>query len=151
MRLAIILLIIIAGANLEGKTQSTNKGTKTIKEQNKGTITAINWYTLDEAKKVQENKGLPLMIDFYADWCIWCKILDNVTFKDKDVIEESLKFIPARVDCTKDRTIANEYKILGLPTIVFEGTQGMRYDVIGFRNPKDFIKEMKKAGKKIKP
>jgi len=90
------------------------------------------------------------MIDFYADWCIWCKRLDEVTFKDRDVIIESLNFIPVRIDCTRDRRIAQEYKILGLPTIIFIGTSGTRYDVIGFRDPKGLILEMKKAEEKLK-
>lgn len=169
-KLAIILLIIImGGVNIECKNRKLKKalkgtittethGTKTQNQNNgtiaaisNGSLTAINWYTLNEAKKEQEKMGLPFMIDFYANWCFWCKMFDNATFKDKDVIRESLNFIPVKIDCTENRTIATEYRILGFPTIVFEGTQGTRYDVVGFRPPKDFIKEMKNALKKVNP
>ncbi|MEW6103092.1 MAG: thioredoxin fold domain-containing protein [bacterium] len=163
-KILLILLILVIGC-CEGKVKKAKKGTITtqmnsqesgVKGQGSkniiGTITGINWYSsLEEAKNNGSFTNLPLMIDFYADWCVWCKKLDNETFKDKDVIRESLNFIPVRLDCTRDRNIVKEYGILGLPTIVFLGTSGVRYDCLGFRNASDFLLEMKKAQEKMKP
>ncbi len=167
MKKIFILLIIVIGCSTpEGKVQKIKpkKGTITQESQEsrvknqelkvksqEGTITVINWLTsIEEAEKKGSETGLPLMIDFYATWCVWCKRLDETTFKDKDVLIESLNFIPVKLDCTRDSRIAQEYRILGFPTIVFMGTNGTRYDVVGFKKPKDFILEMKKAKEKFK-
>ena len=46
----------------------------------------IQWYTLEEAMKANEKNPKKLFIDFYTDWCGWCKVMDNKTFKDAQVI-----------------------------------------------------------------
>ncbi|TFH02004.1 MAG: thiol:disulfide interchange protein, partial [Calditrichales bacterium] len=43
----------------------------------------------------------PVIIDFYADWCIPCKELDKFTFSDERVIAESKKFVTLKADLTK--------------------------------------------------
>ena len=52
------------------------------------TITSdkIQWYTLEEAMKANKKNPKKLFIDFYTDWCGWCKVMDNKTFTDAQVI-----------------------------------------------------------------
>jgi len=45
----------------------------------------INWMTWDEAIKANEKTGKKIFIDFYTDWCGWCKKMDSTTFKDEAV------------------------------------------------------------------
>ena len=33
--------------------------------------------TLDDALKLSKESNKPIMIDFYTDWCGWCKVLDE--------------------------------------------------------------------------
>ena len=46
----------------------------------------IQWYTLEEAMKASEKNPKKLFIDFYTDWCGWCKVMDKKTFTDAQVI-----------------------------------------------------------------
>lgn len=47
----------------------------------------IAWMTWDEAVKANEKKPKKIFIDFYTDWCGWCKKMDKSTFVDPTVVE----------------------------------------------------------------
>jgi uncharacterized protein YyaL (SSP411 family) len=48
---------------------------------------AINWMTWDEAVKANEKSPKKIFIDFYTDWCGWCKKMDKTTFADPNVAD----------------------------------------------------------------
>ena len=47
----------------------------------------IKWYTLEEALAAQEKNDKKIFIDMYTDWCKWCKVMDQKTFTDEEVIQ----------------------------------------------------------------
>ncbi len=47
----------------------------------------IAWMTWDEAIKANEKAPKKIFIDFYTDWCGWCKKMDQSTFMDPGVVE----------------------------------------------------------------
>lgn len=48
----------------------------------------INWLTLEQADAaLKKNPEKSLFIDFYTDWCGWCKKMDLSTFKDPEVVK----------------------------------------------------------------
>ena len=114
----------------------------------------INWLTFSDerlAEAVQQNK--PVLIDFYADWCLPCKELDKFTFSQPEVIELSRKFYMLKVDLTKandpvSREIKNRFQIKGVPTLVFlspQGTELIDLRVVGFLEKEDFLPIMQRA------
>ena len=66
----------------------------------------------------------PVMIDFYADWCVYCKKLDSDVFTDERVIEEAGRFVMVRVDADRRTDIVREHSVLGLPSVVFLDSAG---------------------------
>ena len=66
-------------------TASDNKGaaaTEAVVEAEK-----INWLTFEEAVKMNETAPRQIFIDFYTDWCGWCKVMDRNTFTDPNVVK----------------------------------------------------------------
>jgi thioredoxin-related protein len=108
----------------------------------------ITWST-NEAKAFAAAKtGKKLvMIDFYTDWCVWCKRLDKDTYTDSTVVTESTKLIPLKLDAEKDgMKLAKSLKVDGYPTIVFlDSDKKLVYKVVGYLPPAGFLGEMKKA------
>jgi thiol:disulfide interchange protein DsbD len=114
-------------------------------------VPAVEWQTYDEILLAESaQKGQPVMIDFYADWCIPCKELDEFTFTDERVIELSQQFLNLKADLTKEgsdqvQNLREKFRILGVPTIVFiDATGEEREDlrVTGFLEAKEFGKLM---------
>ncbi|HDP67708.1 MAG TPA: thiol:disulfide interchange protein [Candidatus Marinimicrobia bacterium] len=95
--------------------------------------------------------GQPIIIDFYADWCIPCREMDNVTFTDPAVIDLSRQFRLLKVDLTaavspEIRRLREKFEIKGVPTILFIDQKGNERDdlrVLGFEKPEHFIVKMK--------
>jgi thioredoxin:protein disulfide reductase len=99
-------------------------------------------------------EGKPIVLDFYADWCIPCLELDRVTFVDTGVIDALDPFLRMKVDLTnfdseESEALRQQFNIIGVPTIVFINETGREVNsarVIGFLNPGDFLEQVEKTG-----
>ncbi len=61
-----------------------------------------------------------VLVDFYADWCIWCKRLDSTTYRDPRVVSFlAANTVPLKLDVEGNgREEADRYRVDGLPTIM---------------------------------
>jgi thiol:disulfide interchange protein DsbD len=82
----------------------------------------------EAAVRTARAEGRPMVIDFWADWCDACKLLDRTAWSDPDVQAESARFVRAKVDGTLDtpefRELTTRYGVQGLPTVIFIDAQG---------------------------
>ena len=71
----------------------------------------INWMSLEQAEAEMKNSPeKPLFIDFYTDWCGWCKKMDASTFKEAEVVKHiNENYIPVKFDAE----MKNEVKFRG--------------------------------------
>ncbi|MCH8524690.1 MAG: thioredoxin family protein [Balneolales bacterium] len=96
------------------------------------------------------NEGRPIVMDFYADWCIPCLELERVTFVDPDVIRELDDFVRLKVDLTnfdseESEELRRQFNIIGVPTIVFIDVSGQEVGparITGFMNPGAFLERV---------
>lgn len=94
---------------------------------------------------------MPVIIDFYADWCTACKELDKTTFSDTAVRRELDRFVCIRVNLTKEteqtRRIAREYGVRGIPVLEFYGPSGDRLiekRIVGFAPSDRLLDQLQK-------
>ncbi|MEW5744403.1 MAG: cytochrome c biogenesis protein CcdA [Nitrospirota bacterium] len=97
--------------------------------------------------------GTPVVIDFYADWCIPCKELDEFTFTDPRLQKYAGQFIFLKVDLTSDaseqtKRLKQQYAIKGVPTIVFlnpAGAEMAELRLTGFEEAEQFAARLERA------
>ncbi len=66
----------------------------------------IKWITFDEGLSLAKSQNKFLLVDFFTDWCKWCKVMDEKTYADADVQKTiSRNFIMARVNPEKPGTV----------------------------------------------
>ncbi len=79
----------------------------------------IHWFSFEEGLKKAKEENKLVLVDIYAQWCHWCNVIENTTYRDKRVIKVIKKyFIPVRVDAEKRPDINKRYNQGGLPTTV---------------------------------
>ena len=98
---------------------------------------------LDAAIKASSK---PVMLDFYADWCISCKELEGITFKDPAVLAKLNEFTLIKADVTKntddDKAMQKRFGVVGPPALIFWDKQNNEIkssQIVGYKNPKDFL------------
>ena len=47
----------------------------------------IDWLSFEDAMEKNEKEPKPILIDIYTDWCVWCKRMDNTTYKNEVIIK----------------------------------------------------------------
>jgi thiol:disulfide interchange protein DsbD len=87
----------------------------------------------------------PVMLDFYADWCVSCKEMEAFTFTDPNVIDRMEQFLLLKADVTKntpqDRALLKRFNLFGPPGILFfepGGTEIKNIRVVGFQSAEKF-------------
>ena len=93
--------------------------------------------------------GRPVMLDFYADWCVSCKEMEKLTFSDLRVRAEFDRMLLLQADVTaandKDRALLKRFSLFGPPGIIFFDAQGREIPglrVIGYQPPERFLKTL---------
>jgi thiol:disulfide interchange protein DsbD len=111
---------------------------------------------LDRVLADARSTATPLLLDWYADWCISCKVIEHEVLNDANVVERLKGYRLIRFDITasnaEQRTLLDRYKLFGPPALMFFGKDGVeRTDVrvIGEIGAKDFAERVAKANDRI--
>ena len=83
----------------------------------------------DAALAAAKAAGKPVMIDFYADWCLQCRVLDRETFSRKVVVDAAKRVVTLRADLSDEGSpaamrLAEKFAVFKFPTVVFIGSDG---------------------------
>ena len=95
-------------------------------------------------------RGKPVMLDFYADWCVACLEMEKLTFTDPAVSAKMRDILLLQVDVTEnnadDKALLKRFGLFGPPGIIFFGRDGEQLQkprVIGFQAPAVFLQSLK--------
>lgn len=96
--------------------------------------------------------GRPVMLDFYADWCVACIEMEKFTFTDPAVRAELDRMVLLQADVTAnnadDKALLKRFGLFGPPGIIFfdaGGEELRRERVIGFQPPRRFIDTLRRV------
>ncbi|MBB5216279.1 protein-disulfide reductase DsbD [Parapusillimonas granuli] len=108
--------------------------------------------SLRELDSILANAGKPVMLDFYADWCVSCIEMEKFTFSDPGVAALMERFVLVQADVTRntpeDRELLKRFRLFGPPGIIFFDRQGAELAdarVVGFKNAREFTAVLSRA------
>lgn len=103
----------------------------------------------DLESRLAQAGGRPVMLDFYADWCVSCKEMERFTFSDPRVQARLKDVILLQADVTSntadDVALLKRFGLFGPPGILFFDRQGKEVPgirVIGYLEPERFLKTL---------
>jgi len=107
---------------------------------------------LDAALAQAKAAGQPVMLDFYADWCVSCIEMEETTFRDPAIASRMGKLRLLQADVTANnaehQALLKRFGLYGPPGIMLYNAQGeLVHKVIGYQNADDFAASLGQVGR----
>ncbi len=106
------------------------------------------WFSgdLEAARAEAGTRGTMVMIEFYADWCNWCRRLDADTFSVPEVQRELAKYVPMKLNGEKGGAeLAASFGVDSYPTLIFLDPDGNEMDrILGYLPPDRFLRRVRR-------
>lgn len=129
----LIALITVWGCNGSDNESMAQNKTDKIKKNETATKKEVVWMNFDDGMEKGAKEKKNILIDFYTDWCHWCKVMDEKTFSDPKVAKKlKERFVTIRINAESNTEKAhfqgNEFtnvqltqafRVTGFPSLGF--------------------------------
>jgi thiol:disulfide interchange protein DsbD len=156
-----LVLVLVGAIEIVGAMSGGNDWTRPLKQLGSAAAARGPEHgAFQRVKSLQDVKaavaraaraGKPVMLDFYADWCVECLRMQRNTFPQQKVRSLMARFKLLQADVTGndavDRQLLAEYGIIGPPAILFfdrHGKELRSYRLIGYAGPRAFSEHLQR-------
>lgn len=157
LRLALLFAFVLPAVACASRSDAEGAAPETPVAAVADTAAAPAWTTIDEALAAAQESGNPVLISIHADWCGWCKRLDQQVYADAEVrayLEEHFETARFRPDADGEITfkgepiqagaLAHYFGSRGTPNTVFLFPDGELLTILpGFRPRDQFLITLK--------
>jgi thioredoxin:protein disulfide reductase len=154
--LAVIGMLQIAGAASGGNDPLQPLSHLTRRAEGGAAAAALPFGPLRNVAELDaalRTAGRPVMLDFYADWCVSCKEMERYTFSDPQVQRKLSGALLLKADVTAnnadDRALLKRFGLFGPPGTIFfdaSGREAANARIVGFQNSAQFLQTLQAAG-----
>ena len=117
----------------------------TDSEMEDTTTSSLQWGTdLNQAMQEAKNTNKSIFVDFYADWCYYCKEMDEVTYTDPQVEEKlTQNYVLVKINVDDNPDLSSQYQAYNLPTMVILDSDGNEINrIIGYQTPEQLLNQI---------
>ncbi|CUU77327.1 thiol:disulfide interchange protein DsbD [Campylobacter hyointestinalis subsp. hyointestinalis] len=142
----IVSLVLVVNFSVNKFAPNLINKNVAIKQDN---IEFIKVSNLKELDNILASSDKPVMIDFWASWCVNCKELDEITFMDPKVLLRLKDFTLIKIDVTNgspdDAALMKKYSVFGPPALIFyKNTKELKNkQIVGFIGANEFLEHIK--------
>jgi thiol:disulfide interchange protein DsbD len=143
-------LLILIGASMGSTNPLQPLGNSEAATSNPTPLNNKKIQTAEQLNQaIEQAKDSPIMLDFYADWCASCKIMEETIFKNPEVQKTLSHFVVLKLDVTantpENKALMNQYNVIAPPTFVFFNTKGKQLNslkLVGEFSADEFLKTL---------
>ncbi|MDP1602531.1 MAG: protein-disulfide reductase DsbD [Legionella sp.] len=143
-------LLVLIGASMGGSNPLQPLASWAGRSNVSATASTDSVKTVKDVQTaIEKASGKLVMIDFYADWCTSCKIMEATTFKDPAVLKALQNVVVLKANITandaKDKALLRKYNVVAPPTFLFfnkEGEELTQQRLVGENNAQEFLKHL---------
>ena len=148
--LGVVLLVgLISGSTNPLKPLEKLTGSANVIKEDKLVFHKIK--NISELELAIKNSNKPVLLDFWASWCVACKEFEEITFKDEEVMKKLQNFTLLKADVTanndEDKALQKMFGVVGPPALIFWDKDKKEINsskIIGYKNPKEFLEILNK-------
>lgn len=143
-------VLIVASVNGGGTFFKSVNNTSTVTRKAPPFTTVSGIDELNAQLEQARIDGKPVLLDFYADWCVVCDELERYTYADEEVQKNLAGFTLIKADVTDnnetDRALLKHFDLFGPPAILFFNTDAVEiksHRLVGFIDAEQFVRHVR--------
>ena len=125
-KMLLLLVIVVSSVLILFAVTSFQKNTQKQQDQTSNSEINIQWNTdLNTTFGLAQKSNKLVFADFYADWCGYCKQLDEDTFVNQNVKQKfAQSYVLVKINVDQNPELASKYQVYSLPTLIIMDSNG---------------------------